>query len=316
MYYKRVACFGAVKQDKLIACSCVYECALAPRFSSFFPFIHSSVRSFIHSLNSFHFRFVLITKFQHDCMTVWQTRRSILQPTKSSFDLTFYKCARKLCTEFASFFTVGFLTFSFSFRFRSAAFFPFLSISNWWITDSSIFVPLEKNVCCKILWITHDVKHNSVWFCLLSTFLRWRIQFVDFCCFCLSFHCSFHRSMDSSKESLNQHDEQLFIPIIHVVLQFCHIIKSPKGGQCFFFDATARKEAVHSHQFALLLSRQLDCSFVWNRTYIFVGPNEEALIWYWALNFFHTIISFLKIRRIQLASSQRTQFWLNECVRG
>lgn len=132
MYYKRVACFGAVKQDKLIACSCVYECALAPRFSSFFPFIHSSVRSFIHSLNSFHFRFVLITKFQHDCMTVWQTRRSILQPTKSSFDLTFYKCARKLCTEFASFFTVGFFNFQFSF-----------SIS--WLLSVSIHFKLVNN---------------------------------------------------------------------------------------------------------------------------------------------------------------------------
>lgn len=221
---KCVACLGLSNKTNWLH---VYACAYFP---SVFPFIHP--------FNSFYFRFVLITKFQHDCK-LHDRARSIL------------KWTRIMYTKFCLFSHCRFLNFQFYFIyvfFSISCPFPFSSIPLRVLYV--FFCSIDREEKNRLL------QNFRVWcqiyffflFCLLSTFLCWRIQSIGgdgvFCCY----YCSKNISIDSWKSlSIKMMSSCSFYSFIHSIIRFalwfCHIIKSPKGGQCFFLRCNSEKRS-------------------------------------------------------------------------
>lgn len=220
--------------------------------------------------------------------TAWKTHGSPFYNRKSSFDLTFHKGARKICTEFgrcvfSSVPSVFKLSISFCTYFRFYTFQcgeqPILMLMH------RCFCLIKTNLLQNFVVLMSNFIRCDL--ARLSTFLCWRILFVDVVIFAASFHsigCSIDWWID---ERVSQSKWWAAAQFIHSFIQdfyrIRHIIIGPTGGQCFSFcSATAREEEVHSHQFALPLFLLLGCSFVRNRNAKWKG--FDLILNYFALS--------------------------------
>lgn len=171
---------------------------------SFYSSIHSFIKFILFSLCFDH----KISARLHDGMT--DTRRSILQPTKSSFDLTFYNCAHEKCARNSLIFsTVSFWTFSFISTAASFRFNRLFKLVNNRLRFSYCFFGLKEKCLLQNL---AD---------LMSNIIRFDFAFYQHFAGAFNLLIFFIVSLlvpqidGFIKESLNQHDEQLLISFIH-----------------------------------------------------------------------------------------------------